>query len=228
MEELCEVLEPFKDVTKYLSVDKFPILTALGPLFAKLKKKLETDPTNCPSAVIHTVKQVVFSDMEIQYSDPDVCLLMNKAALLDPCFKSLTHLPEEDQEATVNSIVNEIVTGYVMQSTINCTSAASETVIIDEEPGEHTDPSPKKKCCLEKILGNTFSVVNTDSSLSVSFNELVLAEVSRYKSEPESLFVDCIEFFFFVLKNHSINRVGFSFWCPVNQLFKYNQVHSSK
>ena len=158
MEDFCEVLEPFKDVTNYLSADKYPILAALGPLFVVIKKKLESDPNSCPSAVSHTVKQVVFSDMEMQYSDPDVRMSMNKAALLDPRFKSLTYFPEEEQQATINSIVNEIVTGYVTQSTINCTSAASENEIIDEEPGEPTDPSPKKKCCLEKILEINFQL----------------------------------------------------------------------
>ena len=46
------------------------------------------------------------------------------------------------------------------------------------------NPPPKKKSALEKLLGGTFSVSGTDSSLCVSLNELTLAEVSRYKSEP--------------------------------------------
>ena len=33
-------------------------------------------------------------------------------------------------------------------------------------------------------MGDTFSFANHESSLSVSLNELVLAELSRYKSEP--------------------------------------------
>ena len=33
-------------------------------------------------------------------------------------------------------------------------------------------------------MGDTFSSVNPDSSLSVSLNELVLAGLSQYKSEP--------------------------------------------
>ena len=33
-------------------------------------------------------------------------------------------------------------------------------------------------------MGDTFSSVNPESSLSVSLNELVLVELSRYKSEP--------------------------------------------
>ena len=33
-------------------------------------------------------------------------------------------------------------------------------------------------------MGDTFSFANHESSLSVSLNELVLVELSRYKSEP--------------------------------------------
>ena len=42
----------------------------------------------------------------------------------------------------------------------------------------------RKKCMLEKLLGDTFSNNNLESSVMASFNELVLAELSRYKAEP--------------------------------------------
>ena len=49
---------------------------------------------------------------------------------------------------------------------------------------DNPEPPHTKKCALEKLLGSTFSSVNPDSWFPVSFNELVQAELSRYKSEP--------------------------------------------
>ena len=42
LEDLCEILEPFKDATTYLSADQYPSLSALGPLLAQIRKKLAT------------------------------------------------------------------------------------------------------------------------------------------------------------------------------------------
>lgn len=57
----------------------------------------------------------IVSDLDTRYQDPDVCMLMNKSTLLDPRLKSLTHLTEEEQEATVNSLVYETVACSLLQ-----------------------------------------------------------------------------------------------------------------
>ena len=61
----------------------------------------------------------------------------------------------------------------------NCISES-----ISDCNDNHSSPTKKKKCALGKLLGDTFSSTNPDSSLSVSLSELVLAELSQYKSEP--------------------------------------------
>ena len=61
---------------------------------------------------------------------------------------------------------------------------SSTTEPINDCNDEHSPPTKKKKCALEKLLGDTFPSANHESSLSVSLNELVLVELSRYKSEP--------------------------------------------
>ena len=107
------------------------------------------------------------------------------STLLDPRLKSLAHLTEEEQEATVNGLVDEIVTGCLQSTPISASvSHNSITESISDCNDDHPPPTKKKKCALEKPLGDTFSSANPDSSLSVSLNELVLAELSRYKSEP--------------------------------------------
>ena len=177
LEDLCELLEPFKDATTYLSASQYPSLSAPGPLLAQIRKKLVSDPNHTCSAAIHAVKQAIASDLDTRHQNSDICMLMHKCTLLDPRLKSLAHLREEQQEAMVNSIVNEIVAECIQSTHQPSTSSES----IDSG---NPEPPRTKKCALEKLLGSTFSSVNPDSSFSVSLNELVRTELSCYKSEP--------------------------------------------
>lgn len=183
LEDLCEILEPFKDATVYLCADTYPGLSALGPLLAQIRLKLVTSPNDRCSSAIRAVKRAIASDFETCYKHPDVHMLLNKATVLDPRLKSLAHLTEEQQEETANSIVDEIVSSHLQ-------SAAPVAVAnpISEEhqsTAESSTKSKSKKCVLEKLLGDTFTANATcESSFSVSLTDLVLDELSRYKSEP--------------------------------------------
>ena len=42
MEDLCNIFEPFKDVTTYLSAQRYPTLPAVGPLLPEMHKKAES------------------------------------------------------------------------------------------------------------------------------------------------------------------------------------------
>ena len=68
-------------------------------------------------------------------------------------------------------------------------SEEPELIVLDEQPpdsghnrGDSGEPV-RKKCMLGKLLGTSFSD-SSDTSVTVSYNELVMAELSRYKSEP--------------------------------------------
>ena len=101
---------------------------------------------------------------------------MNKSTLLDPRLKSLVHLTEG--EATVNSLVNEIVTSCLQSIPISASvSSTTESINDCNDVQLRSPPTKKKKCALEKLLGDAFSSVNPELSLSVSLNEVVLAEL---------------------------------------------------
>jgi len=164
LEDLCEIMEPFKDATTYLSGENYPTLSALGPLLAQIQKKFLSHPGDGCSAAIQAVKAAISGDLCTRYQNPDIRMVMNKCTILDPRLKSLAHLTEDEQEATVNSIIDEIV----LHSIPVTTTSASPFTEIASAP-------PKKKCVLEKLLGSTFSQTaeNSESLLSVLLNELV-------------------------------------------------------
>lgn len=39
LEDLCKVLEPFKDATTYLSASRYPTLSVLGPVLEKFRRR---------------------------------------------------------------------------------------------------------------------------------------------------------------------------------------------
>ena len=54
LEDVAEVLEPYKDVTTYLSSESYPTISALGPLYVAIQDKLT--PTNDDSAAVERFK----------------------------------------------------------------------------------------------------------------------------------------------------------------------------
>ena len=201
LEDLCKVLEPFKDATTYLSASRYPTLSILGPMLHKILNTLEENDSSTSAAMLR-VKHAIASDLRTRYQDVEVRMLLNKALLLDPRVKSLVHLTEEEQTNTVDDLINEIVTAFSPLPRV-VSDELPELVLEDTEPlanscetyqsqtssnmssytGSNGEPV-RKKCMLEKLLGDTFSNNNLENSVMVSFNELVLAELSRYKSEP--------------------------------------------
>jgi len=58
---LCQVLEPVKDTTVYLSASRYPTLSVLGPVLDKIRKNLEEGGS---SPVISRVKKVIIDNLK--------------------------------------------------------------------------------------------------------------------------------------------------------------------
>ena len=149
LQDLCEILEPFKDATTYLSADQYPSLSTLGPLLAQIRLKLVITPADSCSTAIRNVKKAIASDFNTRYKNPEVCMLMNKATLLDPRLKSLAHLTENQKEATANSLVDEIVSSQLQPAT---TASTSENLSTSNSNDVSESSQSTEKCALEKLL----------------------------------------------------------------------------
>ena len=55
LEDLADLLSPFKQVTEYLSGEKYPTISAVGPLLSGIKVKIETSHNDLP--IIREVKK---------------------------------------------------------------------------------------------------------------------------------------------------------------------------
>ena len=187
LEDIAELLEPYKDVTTYLSAESFPTISALGPLFAAVETKLA--PSEDDSRAVKNVKNLLSTDMSTQYQDTGIISLLNKASFLDPRFKTLAHLSATEQEKTVDNIIQEL-TSILIESESDKDNYESviepEEVEVVETCNSYTSPKKQKTTLLEKQLGKQFE--GTTTTVAVSENEIVQVEISHYKSaSPISL-----------------------------------------
>ena len=88
MEDIVKLLEPYiKDATTVFSGQKYPTLSCLAPLLKDLRDKLAVKADD--SNVLKTAKVEMIKDFDERYQDPNVQLLINKAAFL---FKKLVQV----------------------------------------------------------------------------------------------------------------------------------------
>jgi len=102
LEDIGDVFEPFKVATDYLSGEKYPTISAVGPLLSEIKSKTEFSESDSPT--VREVKRVLAADMNSRYRDKEVVQVFNMASFLDLCFKTLAELPCSIQEETVENL----------------------------------------------------------------------------------------------------------------------------
>ena len=134
METFVEAMRPIAEITEVMGKEKRVSFSAVRLFLYKLLDiHLIEKPTD--SNIMKGIKQVVKSDLQDRYSDPDLMLLLNKACFLDPRFKSLSFLSEKDKKDVIISVEEEAAQMAPTSTTL------SEVETSGDEPG----PSKKSK-----------------------------------------------------------------------------------
>ncbi|XP_032666252.1 zinc finger BED domain-containing protein 1 isoform X2 [Odontomachus brunneus] len=103
MEDLVNVLEPFKVTIMTLSEEKMPLISLLKPLLWQLvSAHLKVKDTD--NEVAKSFKESLSNMLYERYSNNDVSLLLQIATTLDPRFKQLPYATEEDKKMVANPI----------------------------------------------------------------------------------------------------------------------------
>ena len=106
MEDFVEAMRLFAEITKVMGKEKQVSFSAVWLFLYKLPSiHLIEKPSD--SSVTKQIKPVVMSDLEDRYSDPHLMMLLNKAYFLDPRFKSLSFLSDEDRKSVLLSVEEE-------------------------------------------------------------------------------------------------------------------------
>lgn len=190
LEDLVKLLEPFKNATEIMSGQKYPTFSCLGPILADLHEKILVDPLD--SKAMKDAKEAMRTDLSGRYQDPAVVALLQKAAFLDPRFKTLVHLPSETATDVVAVIQNEMVEFLQRDVGESHKSKDSSRLEADSNEGELLPRKKKKIHPLKKLLGDKFRASSTTVAGSlVSLEDQAQAELSRYKAESQSPLEHC-------------------------------------
>ena len=107
LKDVLQVLEPFKIATQHLSGEKYPTISALGPLLNEIKSVITVSDDD--SNAVKEFKRVLRQDLDDRYVNPNIKLLLHKASFLDPRFKTLTHLSVTLREEIFDNILEEVL-----------------------------------------------------------------------------------------------------------------------
>ncbi|XP_012528947.1 zinc finger BED domain-containing protein 1 [Monomorium pharaonis] len=170
MEDIVNVLEPFKVTIMTLSEEKMPLISLLKPLLWQLVsshlKVKESD-----SDIAKSFKESLSDMLCERYADYNVTLLLQIATTLDPRFKAMPYVTEEDKNI-VSTPIKEMLTKLIQEE--------SGDISIKSE--DEAVPSKKTRVSgMEFLLGGLCT-----TKVGMPAEEKADLEIVQYQSEPSA------------------------------------------
>lgn len=170
METFVEIMRPIAEITEVMVGEKRVTLSVVRiSLYKLLNKYLVVKPTD--SNVSKEIKTAVKADLENRYTNPEVQELLNKACFLDPRFKSLSFLSEEEKDQILLTIEEEAAS--IKDST---SDKACENHPCHSKDG----PVRKKPKNNSKLLSLLEDVIDKPAIVDISPRETANKEIHKY------------------------------------------------
>ncbi|XP_077276766.1 E3 SUMO-protein ligase ZBED1 isoform X1 [Temnothorax americanus] len=168
MEDIVNVLEPFKVTIMTLSEEKMPLISLLKPLLWQLvSSHLKVKDTDSETA--RTFKESLSDMLCERYADYNVTLLLQIATTLDPRFKAMPYVTEEDK-SVVSTPIKEMLTKLIQEE------SGDVPIKIEDE----AVPSKKSRVSgMEFLLGGL-----CPTKAGMPAEEKADLEIVQYQSEP--------------------------------------------
>ncbi|KAM9853513.1 E3 SUMO-protein ligase ZBED1-like [Aulostomus maculatus] len=170
-EQLIQVLQPLKKVTKIRSSKTIPTTSMILPLKDIILKAMV--PGGEDTTAIRDAKAAITKDLEKRYTVPDLQKYLLKATALDPRFKSLPFIDEPSRSQLFSDLTTEILE-HEQQSQV--AEAENEARPSTEEWSPSPSP-PQKKSAMAEIFGEVFK---TQQAQARPLHLLVEEEVTQY------------------------------------------------
>ncbi|XP_062511236.1 E3 SUMO-protein ligase ZBED1-like [Corticium candelabrum] len=175
LEQLVNVLKPFRDVTIQVQGEQYVTISIIRPLLHHLTENVlqlqETD-----SSVIKNMKRNMVSNLGSRYQSLSISNLLDCACFLDPRFKSLPFMSEDNRKKLHTFVLEEAIDHY--ESLNSDTEPAAS-----EEKNEDQLPLPKKhKSELGQLLGDMFT--NLSQAKQVTSRDKAENVLQKYLDEP--------------------------------------------
>ena len=169
MKMLMEVLQPIVQITETIGDKKLMTVSAVRPILYKLLS-LHLIEHSSDSPLTKTIKKTLMADLKDRCNG--VMNLINTACLLDPRFKDLEFLAENNKKNIIKS-----VEGEALKIELAHTSTSSTEANNHDAP-----PTKKPKKGLMSLLDD---VINCKSKDGESGDSAQLSDTERRKTEVE-------------------------------------------
>ena len=174
LEEVLKVLKPFKDITVQVSGENYVTISSIFPLLDFVSGNT-LKVTEADSLAIKKMKQEMSKNLGSRYKDPDIKALLKLSSFVDPRFKSLLFLDEDEAEYVHDDALLEMMK-YVSPD------PEVEEETTSNEPEEIEPPPKRAKTALGQLLGGVYGK-NTGKK-RMSIREKAEKELRRYLEEP--------------------------------------------
>ncbi|XP_027875909.1 zinc finger BED domain-containing protein 1-like [Xiphophorus couchianus] len=180
-EDIAQALKPLKKATLVMSQESTPTLSVIAPLKERLLEEMQ--PSSSDSAVVKEMKIAMCRDLQKRYLGLKDELSI--AAALDPRFKALPFLSDDDEREEVFTHLIALTKELATVKSSQQSGLMDEDREAIEQQGEPVDdpsgPSPKKardSCALADLFGSTYT---TPVAVSRTTDTKALDEVVHYK-----------------------------------------------
>ena len=162
MEVFIEVMDPFVKITEIMGAESWVTISAVRPLIHKLLHH-HLPESSSDARLKKEVKKSILMRLKECYASSSASNILDKACFLDPQFKSLTFLTQQERDSIVHQIEEE---------------ASFIAVELDESSDE---PSPKKSKTggLMHLLSDVLENETSEDS-PVTLAERTRKEVAKY------------------------------------------------
>ncbi|CAM4511391.1 unnamed protein product [Leuciscus chuanchicus] len=157
-EDAVRALKPMKDATTLMSEEHNPTVSLIAPLIAQLLHNMSDTIEDSP--MIHEIKNAIKTDLLKRYSSEAEKKILYTASALDPRFKGMPFLMEEERLEIYREVTEEAasleIQCTVMRTNVDEVPGAKRT----ETPMEDKPSSPKRKASsksLLSLLGQSFT-----------------------------------------------------------------------
>ena len=204
-EELVIVLTPLKIATVALCEESVPTVSLIRPVMYKLEGFMaeKDDDTN----LIKQVKKAVLTDLSGRYTDSHVQNRLTLASLIDPRFKLVPFLSEEEKlDAFHDLTVAAVATAEAHKARMAVKIKTEPGVAVTQEPklpalpeipeimdSSSPCPSPSKKVKLEQVETSTSTKSNDPSPSAQSADTNVKQKPPAMSSLFGDIFITAVE-----------------------------------
>ncbi|XP_030193755.1 uncharacterized protein LOC115529286 [Gadus morhua] len=180
VEDIVKLLKPLKTATTVVCDEKEPTVSLIMPLKYMIEQSMSPDEND--TQTIANMKSAILRDISDRYSG-DCNDMLQECTALDPRFRSLSHLNNEQRESVYARIREKAAGPHLPRNQTSdtderttrasaSTPGAAEQAMVEVETaqgaepveGERqmqdvTQPPPPKKTALEDLLGSSYTTL---------------------------------------------------------------------